>query len=65
MTMKPRIVPLIISEREAAQALSLSPSQLRRMRKEGVGPPYRQLGIKRLGYRVTELEQWIDSQPKG
>jgi hypothetical protein len=56
-------LPIIVSERAAAAALSLSPSQLRKMRTEGKAPPAIWLSDRRLGYRWRDLLAWADAQP--
>lgn len=57
------VTPIVLSEREAAQLISLSPSQLRRLRNEGKGPRSFWLTDRRLGYRVAEIEIWLANRP--
>lgn len=57
------IAPLVVSERDAARLVGLSPSSLRRQRNEGTGPRAIWLSDRKLGYRMTELEAWVDSRP--
>lgn len=57
------VTPIVVSERDAATMIGLSPSALRRKRNDGKGPRAIWLSGRRLGYRVTELEAWIDSRP--
>lgn len=52
---------LILKEREAARALSLSVALLRRLRAAGKGPRVVWLSTRRLGYRLRDLEAWTDS----
>ena len=47
---------LVVMESEAARALSLSVRSLQRLRVDGAGPPYIQLGPRRIGYRLADLE---------
>ena len=50
---------LVISEAEAARLVDVSTRHLQRLRVEGGGPPYIQLGARRIGYRLADLESWI------
>ena len=54
---------MVVSESEAAHRLSLSPSSLRRMREAGEGPRAVWLSERRLGYLVSELEEWLETRP--
>ena len=54
---------LAVSEAEAARRVSLSPTQLRRLRERGEGPPARWLSDRRIGYLVKDLEAWLESRP--
>jgi hypothetical protein len=58
------IIPLIVSEGEAAKSLRLAQRTLQRMRLEGGGPPYIQLSERRIGYSVVALEAWIASRSR-
>ena len=53
-------VPLeILDEREAAAFLRLSSRTLQRMRLDGGGPAYVQLGERRIAYRIASLRDWL------
>lgn len=60
-TAAPIVAPasLVIPERQAASMVDLSVRHLQRLRVEGGGPPFIQLGARRIGYRVQDLEAWI------
>ena len=45
---------------EAASYLGLSPNTLNKWRTQGCGPQYIKLG-RSIGYRVSDLEGWLDS----
>jgi predicted DNA-binding transcriptional regulator AlpA len=49
----------LLKQREAAQALSLSPRSMERMRCEGTGPKYVRLSRGRIAYREEDLREWI------
>lgn len=49
----------VISETEAAARLSLSRRCLQAYRLRGEGPAYIELGCRRIGYSIADLEAWI------
>jgi predicted DNA-binding transcriptional regulator AlpA len=49
----------LISEKALADMTGLSPNTLQRMRREGTGPKYVRVGIKRLMYRWSDGEAWM------
>jgi predicted DNA-binding transcriptional regulator AlpA len=49
----------LITQREAAEALSLSGRSLERMRCQGGGPKFVRLSRGRIAYREADLEEWI------
>lgn len=53
---------VVITEAEAARALSLSLSTLRRLRKAGQGPRCVRLSARRLGYRRDDLAAWLEAR---
>ena len=54
--------PLILNPEQAAATLGLSPSTLAKLRLSGNGPAYCKLGARRVGYRLADIETWVDSQ---
>ena len=52
----------IITEKAAAEFLSFSTVHLRRLRRLGLGPRYVHLGERRVGYRIADLEAWIQAR---
>jgi predicted DNA-binding transcriptional regulator AlpA len=50
---------VVLPELEAAQHIGLSVSTLRRMRYAGVGPVYVRLSERRIGYRITALDDYL------
>lgn len=55
----------MLDEHEAAAVLHLSVKVLRRQRHEGVGPRFRKLNGSTVRYRVSDLQEFLDSQPCG
>jgi len=51
----------VVPARAAAKLVGLSESTLAKMRLNGNGPIYCKLG-RRVVYRVTDLEQWLESR---
>jgi predicted DNA-binding transcriptional regulator AlpA len=49
----------LISERDVARILGLSLATVALMRREGRGPKFYRLGIRKLGYRPLEVEAWL------
>ncbi len=49
----------VISEAEAAARLSLSRRTLQEYRLTGRGPKYVNLGLRRVGYSLTDLDAWV------
>ena len=58
MTEPARIDP-VLSEIQAADAISVSTSTLRRMHSRGEGPPRIQLSKRRIGYRLGDVDEWL------
>lgn len=52
---------LLVSPRDAAGLLDLSPRTLERWRQTGRGPKFLRFGT-RVRYRIQDIEDWISSQ---
>ncbi len=52
----------VLSEKEAARKTGLSTSYLRKLRYIGGGPAYIQLAQRRIGYRESDLDRWIEGR---
>jgi len=50
----------ILRTREAAAYLGLSPSTLEKRRLRGEGPRFIRLGGRAIGYRIEDLDGWLD-----
>jgi predicted DNA-binding transcriptional regulator AlpA len=50
----------VLSETELRQALGISEKTFERMRYRGDVPPKTQISARRVGYRVRDVEQWLD-----
>ena len=55
---------VVLLEAEAAERVRLSKRSLQRGRLEGWGPPFVQLGPRRLGYTIEALDAWLASRTK-
>jgi len=52
----------ILSEEELAKWLDTSRPTLQRQRSDGSGPPFVQLSERRIGYRKSVIEQWLEAR---
>jgi predicted DNA-binding transcriptional regulator AlpA len=52
----------VVSEPEAAKFLGLSKAQLRVMRRAGKAPEHVRLSERRLGYRLSALDCWLNAR---
>ncbi len=52
----------ILSEREYRAWLGISAPTAQRQRSEGSGPPFVQLSERRIGYRKSAVERWLDGR---
>jgi predicted DNA-binding transcriptional regulator AlpA len=60
--MAPNFVDPILVEKEVAEWLGISSPNLQRMRADGSGPPFIQLSERRIGYRLSTIERWLESR---
>ena len=49
----------LLNEKQVAAWLGISTPCLQRMRSNGSGPPFVQLSERRIGYRKSDVEQWL------
>ncbi len=59
------VEPKVVSERDAADMLSLSLRGLQNLRARGEGPKFIRLSPRRLGYLTTDIFEWITSRARG
>lgn len=52
----------VVSERDAARYLARSRSFLRIARMHGRGPAYVRLGSRAIGYRLADLDAWLEAR---
>ena len=52
----------VVSEPELRRMLGLSEKTFERMRLRGDAPPKPQLSERRVGYRVSDIKQWLDGR---
>ena len=56
-------VPVLRPE-HAAPYCGLSEPSLARLRFDGTGPAFVQLGARAIGYRIADLDAWLASRPR-
>jgi predicted DNA-binding transcriptional regulator AlpA len=56
--------PEILTERQVARWLGLSEPTLFRHRRDGTGPTFIKLSARRVGYRRSAVEAWLQSQER-
>jgi predicted DNA-binding transcriptional regulator AlpA len=52
----------VVDQPTALMLLNLSLSTWERMRKRGETPPITQISDRRIGYRISDLEKWLDAR---
>jgi len=52
----------VVSRTEAQRACNLSPDTWDRMERRGETPPVTRLSERRIGYRVVDLQKWLDGR---
>ena len=52
----------ILRTPETARYVGLSKSWLEKQRMEGGGPPYIKLSSRAVGYRLDDLDHWLESR---
>lgn len=55
-------VDLLLNEKQLAVWLGISLPSLQRQRSDGSGPPFVQLSERRIGYRKSAVERWLDTR---
>lgn len=53
---------VLLTPRQAAERLKLTPATLQRMRSEGSGPRFCQIGKRRVAYREADIVRWINDR---
>jgi len=54
----------ILTTEQAAAHLALGRSTLGKWRCAGTGPKFIKLGLRRVGYHKTDLDEWIAARPR-
>ena len=49
---------IILPEAELAKRLNICPRTAMRWRVTGEGPPFIRIGVRRVGYRLADVEAW-------
>ena len=58
-TARHEIIDYVVSEKEAAAIIGVSPDTLRRMAKRGEGPDQIKISARRIGYRLSALNDFL------
>jgi excisionase family DNA binding protein len=57
-------MPEILTTDQAAAHLALGRSTLEKWRCAGTGPKFIKLGLRRVGYDKSDLDEWIAARPR-
>ncbi len=52
----------LLNEKQLAAWLGISLPNLQRRRSDGSGPPFVQLSERRIGYRKSAVERWLEAR---
>jgi predicted DNA-binding transcriptional regulator AlpA len=52
----------LLNEKQLAAWLGISLPSLQRQRSDGTGPPFVQLSERRIGYRKSAVERWLETR---
>lgn len=55
-------LPRIVSKKELRQMVPFTPQHILRMEKQGRFPRRIRLGERRVGWRLTDIEAWLDAR---
>jgi prophage regulatory protein len=58
-------LPRIITKRELRLMVPFTPQHIWRLEKEGKFPKRIQIGARRVGWYLSEIEGWLAQRPKG
>jgi predicted DNA-binding transcriptional regulator AlpA len=56
------IMKPLLTEKEAAETLTISVRTLQRLRQNGGAPNYVRIGKRRIAYRVFALDKWLQNK---
>jgi len=60
--MVPDLIEPLLNEKQLAAWLGISLPNLQRRRSDGSGPPFVQLSQRRIGYRKSVVERWLETR---
>jgi predicted DNA-binding transcriptional regulator AlpA len=52
----------LLNEKQVAAWIGISLPSLQRMRSDGSGPPFVQLSQRRIGYKKSSIEDWLQAR---
>ena len=56
------LIDQLLNEKQVATWLGISLPSLQRQRSNGSGPPFVQLSERRIGYRKSAVERWLEAR---
>ena len=58
-------LPRIVTKKELRQIVPYSAQHILRLEKQGLFPRRIQIGIRRVGWRLSEIENWLAARERG
>jgi predicted DNA-binding transcriptional regulator AlpA len=55
----------VLNRHETFKAIGVDERTFDRIEAAGYGPPKTQLSARRIGYRLTDVQQWLDARRRG
>ncbi len=59
------VLPRVITRRELRQIVPFSPQHILRLEKQGKFPKRIQVGVRRVGWYLSDIEAWLADRAKG
>lgn len=56
---------IVLRTAEVARRVGLSPGTIRRLERLGRFPARRKLGVRAVGWEISEIEAWLADRPRG
>jgi len=59
------VLPRIVTRRELRQIVPFTPQHIWRLEKQGKFPRRIKIGVRRVGWYLSDVEAWLADRPKG